>query len=252
LGSRGCACGEESEVHAVGFRGILDAAGGADAAGDIHVGYAQEVRAAAAILCDDKLPFGGRRCVAALGNLVGGIAAAHCVTEGAEVVQGERLGGDVWNGGDATGLVVRGDVAVQGRGERTRAVVEADELLEGGGVSVYEDRVGEGVQGVLAILDGPAQDRGTVSEGGDCGGAQGQTDGAFRGGGGQRWNLKKGRRRTVNTLEGTSADFDTATGLGIEFFTWATDRRAAFGWGTEQMAPQETGLLGVGDGKHIG
>jgi hypothetical protein len=99
-----------------------------------------------------------------LGNLVRRVATAHGIAEGAEVVERQGLRRGTWYNGDATGLVVGGDVTIQGRGQSTCAIVKADQFLEGGGIGVHKDRVRQGIDRVLAVLCRPTQNRGAVSE----------------------------------------------------------------------------------------
>lgn len=65
------------------------------------------------------------------------------------------------------------------------------------------------------------------------------------------WYLENRGRWTMNTSECAPSYLDTPTGLWVEFFTRSTDRRAAFGGGSEQMASQEAGFLGVGDREEV-
>lgn len=166
--------GQESEVHAVGIGGVVHTGRSRDSAGDIHVDRTEVVGAGAAD--EDQLPLRRWRRVAALGDLVRGVAATHGIAEGAEVVECQGLCGLARHSGDKAGLVVGGDMAIQGRGQGACPVVEADQFLEGGRVGVHEDRVCQGIRRVLAVLRGPTEDGGAVSQGGYCSNSTRETE----------------------------------------------------------------------------
>ena len=88
-------------------------------------------------------------------DLVLGIAAAHGVAEGGEIVQGHVAIEITWDGGDIAFLVLLFYCGIQRDGEGTGAIVEADDVLECGGVDGCERSAGERIFVVATVLGDP-------------------------------------------------------------------------------------------------
>lgn len=95
-------------------------------------------------------------------DLVLGIAATHGVAEGGEIIQGHVAIGIAWDGGDLAFLVFGHDAGIQRGGERTGAIVEADDVLECGRVDGCERSAGEWIFVVAAVLGDPGIQRGPI------------------------------------------------------------------------------------------
>ena len=81
-------------------------------------------------------------------DLVLGVAAAHGVAEGGEIIQGHVAIGITWDGGDIAFLVLLFYRGIQRNGKGTGAIVETDDVLEWGCV---DGRKGSGCERIPVV-----------------------------------------------------------------------------------------------------